>query len=219
MSIKLIDILVPEIKYFSIIVLDKEIEIEKYNSIEIDFSPRIIFKYGSQQVLSDPVVSYRVEMKKENKRILYNLFKEKIDKDKDNDVIICTRYTSLILTKNNYKISAEIMAVPSFLERDYLPTGLAHSVFKDIHIKIDLKNAGLSLFENRETKYEDKKTENYKNRFEMLEKEYKETNKEHNKLREEANKEHNKLRKEYKKIMEENKILRNKYNKFEIMDI
>ena len=43
MSIKLIDILVPEIKHFSILVLDKRIEIEKYNSIEIDFSPRIIF--------------------------------------------------------------------------------------------------------------------------------------------------------------------------------
>ena len=192
MSIKLIDILVPEIKYFSILVSDEKIGIEKYNSIEIDFSPRIIFKYDSRQILSDPVVSYRVEMKKKNKRILYNLFKEKTDNH--NDGIMCSRYSSLILTKNNYKILAEIMAVPSFLERDYLPKGLVHSVFKDIHIKVDLKNAELSLFENRETEYEDKEIENYKNKFEEI-----------------------KL--EYKKIMEENKILRNKYNRFDIMDI
>ena len=206
MSIKLIDILVPEIKYFSILVSDEKIGIEKYNSIEIDFSPRTIFKDNSRQILSDPVVSYRIEMKKENKRILYNLFKEKTDKH--NDGIICSRYSSLILTKNNYKISAEIMAVPSFLERDYLPKGLVHSVFKDIQIKVYLKNAQLSLFEDRETEYEDKKAENYKNRFEELEKK-----------NEEINKEHNKLSKEYEKIMEENKVLRNKYNKFDIMDI
>ena len=205
--IKLLDILVPQIKYFYILINDTEkIGIEKYNSINIDFSPRIVIKNGKNQVLSNPIISYRIEMKKEDKRKLYKLFKEKVEKD--NKEIISSRFGSITLTKYNYKFPVEIMATPSFLEYDKLPPVFKHSVFKDINIKIKLKDTELSLFDYKELEYNNLKTEKYKDKFEIL-------NKEFNLL----NLLNKNLIKDNDKLKEDNKILRNKYNRFDIMDI
>ena len=205
--IKLLDILVPQIKYFYILINDTEkIEIEKYNSINIDFSPRIVIKNGKNQVLSNPIISYRIEMKKEDKRKLYKLFKEKVEKD--NKEIISSRFGSITLTKYNYKFPVEIMATPSFLEYDKLPPVFKHSVFKDINIKIKLKDTELSLFDYEKIEYDNLRTRNDKDKFEIL-------NKEFNLL----NLLNKNLIKDNDKLKEDNKILRNKYNRFDIMDI
>ncbi len=205
--IKLLDILVPQIKYFFILISDIEkIGIEKYNSINIDFSPRIVVKDGKSQILSSPIISYRIELKKENKRKLYKLFKEKTEED--NKEIIGSRFSSIILTKYNYNFPVEIMVAPSFLEYDKLPKIFARSVFKDIHIKLKLKDTELSLFDHEKIEYDNLRTRYDKDKLELLKKEFN--------LLKILNKD---LIKDNDKLKKDNKILRNKFTRFDIMEI
>ncbi len=122
--------------------------------------------------------------------------------------VISSRYSSITLTKYNYNFPVEIMVAPSFLKYDKLPKVFIHSIFKDIHIKLKLKDTELSLFDYEKIEYDNLRTRNDKDKFEILKKEFD--------LLKILNKD---LIKDNDKLEKDNKILRNKYNRFDIMDI
>ena len=163
----LLDVLVPQIKYFFILISDIEkVGIEKYNSINIDFSPRIVIKNDRNQIFSNPTISYKIEMNDEQKRKLYKLFN-----NCPNSGLTKTIFSFIVLSENNYKFPVEITSIPNFLNKEKNKSFL-NPRHKEINIKIKLENTNLSLFDDIETVYKEIKTEIHKfkktTRFELM---------------------------------------------------
>ena len=156
---KLLEVLVPDPKYFFILYGDDgQIPIEKYRNININFSQRVVFEEGVRRLILSPMITYYVEIASQHRSQFQFIFE---GSDVDANLVLHTMNINLQLGVLKYKFKADITATPSGIVNHPF---LSHTEINNC-VKIDLKleNTNISLFASAEEAYEE-----YTSRFELL---------------------------------------------------
>ena len=152
----LLEVVIPNADYFFIVLPDKKIPIQSYRDINISFSDRIEYKDSERRIQTSPVITYYVDMKKEHKEELKELFK---DVPYSSSMTLSTKRAKISVALNKYIFDVDITARPDMGESWIKTTPTANKV----KICLRLENTNISLTDRIEEAYE-----KYTSRFDLL---------------------------------------------------